>query len=150
MLNTALFTSGSAVFLFVRDRPGRACQGNSFRGRGKNTFVGSFIRPPPKTISMSPVAVWRVVWWTSLGAEGGGKREPRKGVACPVSRAGIARDISSPQEVSSAPTNDHRRLPPPTPPPPPFATARSYPSFPINPRVAFVSSGSATFKQMKR
>lgn len=67
---------------------GRACQGNSFRGRGKNTFVGSFIRPyRSKTISMSPVAMWRVAWWTSLGGGGwpAGAAGKRGSKGCSVS-----------------------------------------------------------------
>jgi len=111
MLNARLFTSALPIFLFVRDKPVLACQGNSFRGRGKSTSCTRvhtfFCAHPPRRQSRRLRRGWRVIVDITWGLRGA--------VACPVSRRGIARDISSllalplAKKSGSAPTNDHRR-----------------------------------------
>lgn len=109
MLNARLFTSALPIFLFVRDKPVLACQGNSFRGRGKSTsctHVRSFVRTPLED---------------NLGVSGGdgvSQDGHHLGVkrGCSVSgisswdrkRHFVPSRFSPRQEVGSAPTNDHR------------------------------------------
>lgn len=72
-------------------QPVLACQGNSFRGRGKSTScsrVRSFVRTPLEDNLGVSGRGWRVAVDITWGLRGA--------VACPVSRPGIARDISSP------------------------------------------------------
>ena len=101
MLNARLFTSALPIFLFVRDKPVLACQGNSFRGRGKSTSCTCvhtfFYAHPPRRQSRRLRRGWRVTVDITWGLRGA--------VACPVSRRGIARDISS-----SSPSSPHQEV----------------------------------------
>lgn len=89
MLNATLFTVGSPYSSSSRDRQFLACQGNSFRGRGKSTSrIRSFVRNPLED-NLGVSGGGGVSRWTSPGGQEGL-------IACPVSRCGIARDISYP------------------------------------------------------
>lgn len=150
MLNTTLFTSGSAVSLFVRDRRRRETvrvMAILSAAEAKIRFVISFILTPSSEDNLDAsdrCVACRVVditpgargWWENEGEKEREKeRGSRKGVACPVSGCGIARDISPPPRSQFS---SHKW---PSPTTTVFTTPRSLtPLLPSTALAAFVSS----------